>query len=199
MNLHKAKRAGGNGAQANGRTLIVDADRPSIAGRRDDDNPDDEGPRLRFLRHFDKSRWGVVTNHFLGPLREGRAETPQAVVNAVIYKLERQIESAQRWNQPCHEQHAELDVIIENEGDALGFARVCIEYLALPAEERQRIKARRRQDGIAQWMGDRAPSPRQLTYLQSLGHTGPVPATMLEASRLIDARVQARRGGRRDG
>src|SRR5262249_46624718 len=42
--------------------------------------------------------------------------------------------------------------------------------------ERARLKAR----------AQKPPSPLQLAYLRSLGHTGPEPATMTEASRKID-------------
>jgi hypothetical protein len=39
-------------------------------------------------------------------------------------------------------------------------------------------------------------TPQQQAFLQSLGHTGEPPANRLEASRLIDRLLTARRGGR---
>ena len=51
-----------------------------------------------------------------------------------------------------------------------------------PPDERQA----RRQIARAEAMARTSPSAKQLTYLASLGDSGPPPATMLEASQRID-------------
>jgi hypothetical protein len=51
-----------------------------------------------------------------------------------------------------------------------------------PAERHSRREQARRQV-----MAQKPPSPMQLAYLRSLGHTGPEPTNMAEASRRIEA------------
>jgi hypothetical protein len=72
------------------------------------------------------------------------------------------------------------------------YARWVLAWEALPEAERERRKAERGRQYQREAMATKPPSAAQLGLLRALHYDGPPPATMAEASALIDARRSGR-------
>ena len=62
-----------------------------------------------------------------------------------------------------------------------------IRWLSLSSPEERQARRQAAWDDV---MARKPPSPMQLAYLMALGHAGPLPASMLEASQPIDSLLQ---------
>jgi hypothetical protein len=153
-----------------------------------------------FLDHFDPTQRGVVNNHFLAAVRAG-AQTPEQVVRMVIHQLEFAIRRdtlyRQQYGRATEDQNTTrkrevLNAIAEYTEEALDEARWAIAWEKLTPAQKEQARRERAQPHIQTWMQGQPPSQRQLGYLAGLGYSGTQPATMADASALIDRLKRAR-------
>jgi hypothetical protein len=122
---------------------------------------DPDGQAL--LTRFPETWRGAAMNHFLTPIREGRAHGPARDHLLLL--------------QTCLVQHRD---------EALRLAGWALAYEALPAAYKEARKAGRSQAYQRRFMASQEATEKQLQLLAKLGYIGPV-ESRLHASRLIDA------------
>jgi hypothetical protein len=146
-----------------------------------------------FLERVPPQQRGPLCNLFLAPPRSGLTD-PAAVVQAVREETMCRAHAAQRWHQSAT--HAKMLALLRllkaHPDESLDLARWAIAWDAMPSAERAQIKAQRGETYRRQWQAEQPATPKQIRYLEFLGHRVPV-ASRLEASALID---RLRQGGR---
>jgi hypothetical protein len=90
--------------------------------------------------------------------------------------------------------HVVLEALQTAPQEAYPYAQTVLDWEALPYDERQQRKAERGSHFQQQYMATLPVTAKQLHFLQSLGYAEEAPANRLEASKLIDTLLSARRG-----
>jgi len=152
------------------------------------------GDPRAWLEHFPDARRSTIANWFHYAVRGG-SRTPAAIVHQVQHTVQRR---QQRVSDPAEKTylHAVLEALQTEQSGALAYTQSVLDWEALPRAEREHQKQERGRHFQQQYMAQLPVTPQQQAFLQSLGHTGEPPANRLEASRLIDRLLTARRGGR---
>lgn len=142
--------------------------------------------RRALLEHFPVHERSHLTNLFLFAVREGTA-TVEATIDQVRRECHRYAYNGRRWHRPDQTEKFErvLAIFDENPDQTAAFAAWALEWVALPAEERERRQAEKSAPHKQAWQAQQAPTDRQLRYLDRLGHRGPV-RSRAHASELID-------------
>jgi hypothetical protein len=130
-------------------------------------------------------------NRFLDPIRTRDMADPAEIVKAVVTGLRQDLARRGRWNYasdltPLRDT---LCAVLAHPTEALALAREAVDYEHLPPGEKSRLKATRAEQGRQTYMASLPPTNKQLSYLRKLG-VATAPANRLEASQLIDSRLQ---------
>jgi hypothetical protein len=151
-------------------------------------------PTRPLLPHIPERQRGPVMNYFLRPVRAGLVN-PAAIVRSVIAAMRRDLQQRHQWRSA-----AELDpfrqallAVMAHPSEALALAQESIAHERLPDTEKQQRKAARAEAGRQAYMVSQPPTDKQIAYLRGLG-VATAPANRLQASELIDHRVQGRGG-----
>ena len=158
-------------------------------------NPSDreqEAARPGFLELFPQRNRSTISNVFLDVVRANRDLAPRAVLARAVGKLI--CDLADGYNR--ERDGLLLDTTRTHIIEAEAFAGWAVWWDSLPAEERDWRKSRQRRGHVEGWLRSQPATSRQLAYLRTLGHRGPV-GDRAAASRLIDHLLAG--GGGRDG
>ncbi len=151
-----------------------------------------DDPRRQLLDYFPRHQRSTVANIFLGAVRAGATTVPD-----VLQRVERaflgRLDAGQRYRDVLAQQQARaaLDILAAHPHRAADLAAWCLEWEALPREERERLKAQRGDEHRRQWLEEQPATPKQRDYLRALGYTGEI-RSKAHASQLIDELKRAR-------
>jgi len=131
-----------------------------------------------FIKRFELGLQSPISSFFRTPIKKGIKEPNQIIEQAV-----------QRSEKPkFHGKYNILkEMISQYYYEVLAYIR-CLQYEEqLPPEEKLMLQKKSSDEYFKERnMSKRKPTVKQLEYLQKLGYRGPEPATMFEASSLID-------------
>lgn len=144
----------------------------------------EDSNRNDFLELFDTTRRSLVSNLFLNQCRD----FPNATAGMILLKVKQHLEYKIIKNWSAARDKDILRVVTDNPAKSLRFAQWALGYVAMPAEEREQAKAERGKEHVA-------PTQRQIAFLDRLGYSGPLPASMAAAGSAIDE-LMMQGGGR---
>jgi hypothetical protein len=147
-----------------------------------------------FLNRFPSDQRSSVSNVFLESIRKYGAADSQAVVETVTSLAHERLAAAERWQLADAIGRFEtlIAMLAQHPDEARIEAARAVWYENLPSTERLALKRRNAEHGRQSWMSGQAPTPKQINYLRTLGHSGEPPRDRLAASRLIDQLVSLR-------
>ena len=144
----------------------------------------------KFLMDYPKAGQGTITNWFCYAVRDG-AKTVSEVLSAVEYTVQRKIPVDDTYSLSNDDLATLLEHLLDPEAEE--FAAFIIEREALPADERERLKAASGKVYQQAYMANQQPTNEQLSYLKYL-KCPTAPTSKLEASQLIDALLKEKAG-----
>src|SRR5262249_9667071 len=154
----------------------------------------DDGAASRpLLRHVPPQQRGPLMNYFLSPVRAG-VKNPAQIVQTVLTRMRSDLQRRRQWHSAAELEplRQALLAVIAHPSEALQLAGEALDWEQLPRAERERRKAVRGEVYRRQYLSALPPTDKQLRFLRSLGHDGPV-ENRLHASALIDE-LLAKRG-----
>jgi len=121
-------------------------------------------------------------------------KNPAQIVQAVLTRLRVDLQRRRQWRSAAGLEplRQALLAVIAHPSEALQLAEEALAWGQLPRAERERRKAARGEAYRRQYLSALPPTDKQLRFLRSLGHDGPV-ENRLHASELIDE-LLAKRG-----
>lgn len=149
-------------------------------------NLPDEADRKAFLDLFPERERSLVANLFLAEVRAG-IRNAEDIVHNVRVETSRRIIGAQRWEQPTEKYHRIQSALLDQSELAQHYAAYCIAYEALPGDEREKVRASHRAEGMQAVRNAMPASDAQKKYLlEGFGYRGDVEAlSRQQASELI--------------
>jgi hypothetical protein len=144
------------------------------------------------LRHLPDTQRSQLTNIFLAQVRAG-AHHPTIVLKMVEGTLRQRLRLSLISHKPSEPNTYTgwLALLRDHPDEAMAFAAWAINRESLTTQEKAHIKAETSRPFVAEYMAQYPPTDKQLNFLRSLG-VATAPANRLEASQLIDHRVQGR-------
>jgi hypothetical protein len=163
-----------------------------------EDRPRQDTPSARpLLPHVPERQRGPLMNRFLELVRRHGITDPKEIVKQVVTGLRQDLQRRGRWYdaadlRPLRET---LVAVLGHPTEALALAQEAVAYEQLTPAQKAQHKAERSTHYARASMHGKPPTPKQLSYLNSLG-VATAPTDRLEASRLIDGRIgKGVRGG----
>lgn len=148
------------------------------------------------LDRFAQPQRGTVANVFLNQVRANphliaATAVPSARASTVLILVDEELRGRYRRAR-AGGQYDELAKVGEwialinrHPAEALAYAQWCLDYEALPREERERCKRDRGEQYRTAHMDRHAPTDKQVEYLRRMGYDGPIDSKAF-ASSLID-------------
>ena len=146
----------------------------------------------RFLDHFPQEQRSTVANMFLGVVRsdsaKGETHTATLVRDDARAEGAYRLQTAFRYGdtQAIAKWQGILSVLARWPDEAWAYAQWCLDYEAMPYEERQRLKAEHMQEAREMAMAAKPVTEKQAAFIRSLGGDPATVTTAREASQLID-------------
>ncbi len=156
-----------------------------------------------FLELLPQPQRSTVANVFLNQVRRNphliaATAVPSVRPNAVLILVREELQGRCRraraggWYDELAKVGKWLALLDRHQGQALAYAQWCLDYEALPREERERQKRQKAEQYRTASMDCQPPTEKQVSYLRRLGYTGRLDSKA-HASSLIDVFT---RGGR---
>ncbi len=156
-----------------------------------------------FLELLPQPQRGTVANVFLNQIRANphliaATAVPSARVDTLLILVHEELQGRCRraraggWYDELAKVREWIALINRHPAEALAYAQWCLDYEALPREERERQKRQRGDQYRLNYMDRQPPTERQIEFLRRRGYTGRIDSKQ-HASSLVDIYV---RGGR---
>jgi hypothetical protein len=157
-------------------------------------NAEQEPPEDPRLPHVPARQQGPVKNEFLAPVRAGVFD-PAIIVRKALAALQWRLRGQMEYRAAAEtlDLRQAITAIIAHPTEAEAFARACIAYEQLPAEEKARRKEIRGEAARQAYMAMQPATDKQLWKLRALGVVT-APPSKLHASQLIDGRKGGHNG-----
>ena len=133
--------------------------------------------RRKFLEYFPQNKKSSVNNEMLSEIRKAEYEDPISIIKGVIRKNKNK------------KIGSNLDLLVKaflkHKKEAVRYIKYLFEWEELSKEEKNKIKEKRGEVYIKEYMENKTVSNKQIQCIKKLGYKGKLPADMACASELI--------------